>query len=103
MHFTKLDKPPFSFKSPLSIKPPTSPLPPPQKKSAWKNKPSPGGLIEDLWYLSKPVLGGHPVLSGHYSIPQGCPLNTVVWKNNETEGRGDLKEMGGLLTFFLWK
>ena len=27
-------------------------------------------------YLSKPVLGGHPVLSGHYSIPQGCPLNT---------------------------
>ena len=27
-------------------------------------------------YLSKPVLGGHPVLSGHYSIPRGCPLNT---------------------------
>ena len=24
----------------------------------------------------KPVLGGHPVLNGHYSIPQGCPLNT---------------------------
>ena len=30
-----------------------------------------------IWrYLSKPVLGGHPVLSGHYSIPRGCPLNT---------------------------
>ena len=27
-------------------------------------------------YISKPVLGGHPVLSGHYSIPRGCPLNT---------------------------
>ena len=25
---------------------------------------------------SKPVLGGHPVLSGHYSIPRGCPLDT---------------------------
>ena len=32
-------------------------------------------------YLSKPVLGGHPVLSGHYSIPRGCPLNTgfTIW------------------------
>ena len=30
-----------------------------------------------IWrYLSKPVLGAHPVLSGHYSIPRGCPLNT---------------------------
>ena len=30
-----------------------------------------------VWhYLSKAVLGGHPVLSGHYSIPRGCPLNT---------------------------
>ena len=30
-----------------------------------------------IWrYLLKPVLGGHPVLSGHYSIPRGCPLNT---------------------------
>ena len=29
-----------------------------------------------IWcYLSKPVLGGHPVLSGHYSIPH-CPRNT---------------------------
>ena len=26
-------------------------------------------------YLSKPVLGGNPVLSGHYSIPRGCPVN----------------------------
>ena len=48
--------------------------------------------FNDIWhlvwlYLSKPVLGGHPVLSGHYSIPQGCPLNTgftvlgFVWEN----------------------
>ena len=22
------------------------------------------------------VLGGHPVLSGHHSIPRECPLNT---------------------------
>ena len=30
-----------------------------------------------IWrYLLKPVLGGHPVLSGHYSISWGCPLNT---------------------------
>ena len=35
------------------------------------------GIWHLVWlYLSKPVLGGHPVLSGHYSIPQGCPLNT---------------------------
>ena len=38
-----------------------------------------------IWrYLSKPVLGGHPILSGHYSIPRGCPLNTgftvLKWK-----------------------
>ena len=31
--------------------------------------------LNDIWhligrYLSKPVLGGHPVLSGHYSIPR---------------------------------
>ena len=41
------------------------------------------GIWHLIWrYLSKPVLGGHPVLSGHYSIPRGCPLNTgftVVW------------------------
>ena len=30
-----------------------------------------------IWcYLLKPVLGGHPVLSGHYSIPRECLLNT---------------------------
>ena len=29
-------------------------------------------------YLSRPVLGGHPALSGHYSIPRGCPFNTGV-------------------------
>ena len=35
------------------------------------------GIWRLLWrYLSKPVLGGHPVLSGHYSIPWGCPLST---------------------------
>ena len=35
------------------------------------------GIWHLIWrYLSKPVLGGHPVLSGHYSIPQGCLLNT---------------------------
>ena len=35
------------------------------------------GIWNLIWrYLSKPVLGGHPVLSGHYSIPRGCPLNT---------------------------
>ena len=35
------------------------------------------GIWHLIWrYLLKPVLGGHPVLSRHYSIPQGCPLNT---------------------------
>ena len=35
------------------------------------------GIWYLIWrYLSKPVLGGYPVLSRHYSIPQGCPLNT---------------------------
>ena len=35
------------------------------------------GIWHLIWrYLLKPVLGGHPVLSGHYSIPRGCPLNT---------------------------
>ena len=35
------------------------------------------GIWHLIWrYISKPVLGEHPVLSGHYSIPQGCPLNT---------------------------
>ena len=34
------------------------------------------GIWHLIWrYISKPVLGGHPVLSGHYSIPRGCPLN----------------------------
>ena len=40
------------------------------------------GIWHLIWrYLSKPVLGGHPVLSGHYSIPRGCPLNTgfTIW------------------------
>ena len=35
------------------------------------------GIWHLIWHcLSKPVLGGHPVLSGHNSIPQGCALNT---------------------------
>ena len=35
------------------------------------------GIWHLIWrYLLKPVLGGHPVLIGHYSIPRGCPLNT---------------------------
>ena len=30
------------------------------------------GIWHLIWcYLSKPVSGGHPVLSGHYSIPRG--------------------------------
>ena len=33
-------------------------------------------LTPHMTYLLKPVLGGHPVLSGHYSIPRGCPPNT---------------------------
>ena len=28
-------------------------------------------------YLAKPVLGGHPVLSGHCSVPQGVRLIQV--------------------------
>ena len=44
------------------------------------------GIWHLIWhYLSKPVLGGHPVLSRHYSIPRGCPLNTgftvfLIWE-----------------------
>ena len=35
-------------------------------------------LISVIWrYLLKPVLGGHPVLSGHYRIPRGCSLFPV--------------------------
>ena len=35
------------------------------------------GIWNLIWrYVSKPVLGGHPVLSGHYRIPRGCSLNT---------------------------
>ena len=35
------------------------------------------GIWHLIWrYLSKPVLDGHPALSGHYSISRGCPLNT---------------------------
>ena len=43
------------------------------------------GIWHLIWRcLSKPVLGGHPVLSRHYSIPRGCLLNTaftVINKN----------------------
>ena len=35
------------------------------------------GIWHLIWrYLSKPDLGGHPLLCGHYSIPRRCPLNT---------------------------
>ena len=35
------------------------------------------GIWHLIWrFLSKPVLGGHPVFSEHYSIPRGRPLNT---------------------------
>ena len=35
------------------------------------------GIWHLIWrYLSKPVLGGHSVLSRHYSIRRGCLLNT---------------------------
>ena len=45
--------------------------------------------LNGIWHLiwrcrSKPILGGHPVLSRHYSIPRGCLLNTgftVINKN----------------------
>ena len=46
------------------------------------------GIWHLIWrYLSKPVLGGHPVLSGHYSIPRGYPLNisftcSLFWETN---------------------
>ena len=43
------------------------------------------GIWHLIWCcLSKPVLGGHPVLSRHYSIPRGHLLNTgftVINKN----------------------
>ena len=36
------------------------------------------GIWHPIWrYLLKPVLGGHPVLSGHYSIPRGVRLIQV--------------------------
>ena len=36
------------------------------------------GIWHLIWrYLSKPVLGGHPVLSGNYSIPEGVRLIQV--------------------------
>ena len=51
------------------------------------------GIWNLIWrYLSKPVLGGHPVLSGHHSIPRGCPLNTgfTVSKNDDLQGHYNL-------------
>ena len=43
------------------------------------------GIWHLIWRcLSRPVLGGHPVLSRHYSIPRGHLLNTgftVINKN----------------------
>ena len=35
------------------------------------------GIWHLTWrYLLKPALGGHPILSRHYSLPRGCSLNT---------------------------
>ena len=52
------------------------------------------GIWHLIWrYLSKPVLGGHPVLSGHYSIPRGCPLNTGF---TVTVSIGEFRILGGL-------
>ena len=51
------------------------------------------GIWHLIWrYISKPVLGGHPVLSGHHSIPRGCPLNTgfTVSKNDDLQGHYNL-------------
>ena len=56
------------------------------------------GIWHLIWrYLLEPVLGGHPLLSGHYSIPRGCPLNTgftvitepehTIWLPNNGEKR----------------
>ena len=51
--------------------------------------------LNDIWhltcrYLLKPVLGGHPVLSGNYSFPQGCPLDTgftvLDWSASSLKG-----------------
>ena len=51
------------------------------------------GIWHLIWrYLSKPVLGGHPVLSGHYSIPKGCPLNTgftVIFSHFEVDEKSE--------------
>ena len=49
------------------------------------------GIWHLIWrYLSKPVLGEHPVLSGHYSILRGCSLNTVGGE----QGAGGVQETG---------
>ena len=46
------------------------------------------GIWHLIWrYLSKPVLGRHPVLSGHYNILRGCPLNTGFTVYRSLNGR----------------
>ena len=56
-----------------------------------------------IWrYQLKPVLGGHPVLSGHYSIPRGCPLNTgftIFSFLNMTSNRGNRNNQLSLFVF----
>ena len=51
--------------------------------------------LNDIWhltcrYLLKPVLDGHPVLSGNYSFPRGCPLDTgftvLDWSASSLKG-----------------
>ena len=52
------------------------------------------GIWHLIWqYLLKPVLGGHPVLSGHYSIPRVCPLNTGFTINDQEQKRSSGGEL----------
>ena len=67
------------------------------------------GIWHLIWrYLSKPVLGGHPVLSGHYIIPRGWPLNTgfTVCKyfvnNYQSEVWADVSYPGNKLIYSVW-
>ena len=66
------------------------------------------GIRHLIWlYLSKPVLGGHPVLSGHYSIPQGCPLNTgftvLSWMNLQMVCKERAKALVKTIRWAFWQ
>ena len=53
------------------------------------------GFWHLIWrYLSKPVLGGHPILSGHYSISLLChcvPPQRKRLSSNQQKGNNTLK------------